>query len=214
MTKSWRPRRPPADSSSFLIFPCFFSTPFFFVVELRILPTSFPITLPSNFSIILISLCFRFCFDFCFTIIMITGFVRFSFRCFFKGISLHVYCIRGSYNVIFGPASAQITKKHTQLLEQACYRWASTASTAQRKQLCTKQQNACQPIRVWQRKQADRVSESQHVVDNLQLRFFLQFFLWAFFFSTYDIGSFVHAYFWTCFLYPNHNRTHTQLLRT
>ena len=35
--------------------------------------------------------------------------------------------IRGSYTL------------HTQILEQACYRWVSTASTAQRNQPCTKQ---------------------------------------------------------------------------
>ena len=41
---------------------------------------------------------------------------------------------------------------------------ASTASTAQRNQLCTKQHTTYVPIRVRQRKQTDRVGESQHVV--------------------------------------------------
>ena len=45
-------------------------------------------------------------------------------------------------------------------------------STAQRNQPCTKQRSAYVPIRVRQRKQADRVCKSQHVDEYLQLAVF------------------------------------------
>ena len=68
-------------------------------------------------------------------------------------------------------SSAQIAKKmRTQLVELACRTWSSSIyhiSTAQRNQPCTKERSTYVPTRVRQRKQADRVGESQHVVERL-----------------------------------------------
>ena len=68
-------------------------------------------------------------------------------------------------------------KKHTDPTREklAGCRPASTSaghSTAQRNQPCTKQRSTYVPIRARQRKQADRVGKSQHVVELLQLDMF------------------------------------------
>ena len=78
---------------------------------------------------------------------------------------------RGSYvhGFFYLPLLLKPQKKHTQLLELACCR-ASTLpqhSTAQRSQPCTEQRSTHAPIRErQQRKQADRIGDSQHVVEH------------------------------------------------
>ena len=125
-------------------------------------------------------------------------------------------------------SSAQIAKKmRTQLVELACRTWSSSIyhiSTAQRNQPCTKERSTYVPIRVRQRKQADRVGESQHVVEHLQLAVFSKPTnksksvtrkniqpqasgeagrIWVYFWRRYNLNTIVHSSFSVVFrTYP------------
>ena len=104
----------------------------------------FPIHIPfffSFFSIILISHSFPILFRFSimvyvfpdfFLLVIFPNVYDFFLWAFFFNIRTRIYDVRtSSTRLFFVPSSAQITKKHTQLLELACCRASTTQSTAQ-----------------------------------------------------------------------------------
>ena len=80
----------------------------------------------------------------------------------FQVACLHVKC-RTIYHIICHSAPfLLVSERRRRIVPQAKH------STAQCNQPCTKQQTKYVPIRARQRKQADRVGESQHVVEHFK----------------------------------------------
>ena len=164
---------------SFILLVFLFSRVLFFSICFRLF--SIPLHVPFLFvsSIIFITFHSLLCFDFrsMFQKLVSDFFLLFFFprffpeclRCFFVGLFSYVY-IRGSCTLFLNLLLLLKSQKntHTQLLRRVSMLATGIYhSTAHRNQPCTKQRSTYVPIRVRQRRQADRVCENQQVVEHL-----------------------------------------------
>ena len=160
---------------------------------------------------------FRFCFDFC--SISFRFFFSFFSRCFpcfvvFFFCGLVLYLVRASTRFVRTSTRLRVhllllkSQKRTQLLELACCRRASIASTAQHStaqhstaQPYTKQHSTFVPIRARQRKKPDRVGASMSSSIYTSTARSYSFFFRGPFFTRITRGSYVpaHVYFCTWF---------------